>query len=137
MLLTCVALYQARNSIRDGDKVRTNRMFRYRIYGQAFTLVAMLAGAKYWETDRAKRKEFDAAVAEKKVNEKNAAWLKELEARDEEEKEIQALKEKRAAALSKGKQKEKKGVEEQKEEGDEEKPKKARVLEAVAALGKK
>lgn len=52
----------------------------------------------YWQTDRQKRKEFDAVVAEKKAKEKNEAWIKELEARDEEEKEIRAMRQRRAGA---------------------------------------
>merc|ERR1712093_284706 len=58
--LTCWALYNASRSIRAGDSNRTNRMFRARIYAQGFTL-----------------------LAEKKAKEKNEAWIKELEARDE------------------------------------------------------
>jgi hypothetical protein len=70
-------------------------MFRARILAQGFTLVAMVAGSMYWEADRKKRKEFEGAVSERKAKEKNAAWIRELEARDEEEKEIRALREKR------------------------------------------
>jgi ribosomal protein S11 len=70
-------------------------MFRARILAQGFTLVAMVAGSMYWETDRKKRKEFDALVAERKAKEKNELWIKELEARDEEEKEYKAARERR------------------------------------------
>jgi hypothetical protein len=72
-------------------------MFRARIFAQAFTLVAMVAGSIYWDADRKKRKEFEGAVAERKAKEKNAAWIRELEARDEEEKEIRAMRERRRA----------------------------------------
>merc|ERR1712093_605183 len=85
--LTCWALYNASRSIRAGDSNRTNRMFRARIYAQGFTLLAMIGGSMYWQTDRQKRKEYDVVIAEKKAKEKNEAWIKELEARDEEEKE--------------------------------------------------
>lgn len=70
-------------------------MFRARIAAQAFTLVAMVAGSMYWDSDRKKRKEFEGAVEERKAKEKNAAWIKELEARDEEEKAIRAQRERR------------------------------------------
>ncbi|KAM3069150.1 Respiratory supercomplex factor 1, mitochondrial [Clarireedia jacksonii] len=96
--LTCMALLGATRSIRAGDHNRTNRMFRARIYAQGFTLVAMVAGSMYWETDRKKRKEFDAVLAEQKAKEKNEAWIKELEARDEEEKELRREREKRRKA---------------------------------------
>ncbi|KAL5352993.1 Respiratory supercomplex factor 1, mitochondrial [Pseudogymnoascus australis] len=98
--LTCWALYHASKSIRSGDQQRTNRMFRARIYAQGFTIVAMVAGSMYWKSDRQKRKEFDDVVAERKAKEKNELWIKELEARDEEEKEIRAEKERRSKRLS-------------------------------------
>lgn len=55
----------------------------------------MVAGSIYWDADRKKRKEFEGAVSERKAKEKNEAWIRELEARDQEEKELQALREKR------------------------------------------
>jgi hypothetical protein len=61
--------------------------------------VAMVAGSMYWQTDRQKRKEFEGVVAERKAKEKNEAWIKELEARDEEEKEIRAMREARRRAV--------------------------------------
>jgi hypothetical protein len=70
-------------------------MFRARIYAQGFTLVAMVVGSMYWKTDRQKRKEFDAVVAERKAKEKNEAWIRELEARDQEDREIRAERERR------------------------------------------
>jgi Flp pilus assembly protein TadB len=93
--LTCAALVGATRSVRAGDHNRTNRMFRARIYAQGFTIVAMVAGSMYWQTDRQKRKEFEGVIAEQKAREKNQAWIRELEARDEEEKELKASKEKR------------------------------------------
>jgi len=62
-------------------------MFRRRIYAQGFTILAMLAGSAYWETDRKRRKEFEGLTEEKKKKEKHDAWIRELEARDEENKE--------------------------------------------------
>ena len=99
-VLTCMALLGASRSIRAGDHNRTNRMFRARIYAQGFTLVAMVAGSMYWETDRKKRKEFDKVVEERKAREKNEAWIRELEVRDEEEKDIRRLREARRRGVS-------------------------------------
>ena len=65
-------------------------MFRARIYAQGFTLLAIVAGSMYYSGDRAKRKQFDGVVAEKKAKEKNEAWIRELEARDKEDKEWRA-----------------------------------------------
>jgi hypothetical protein len=99
-VLTCMALFGASRSIRAGDHNRTNRMFRARIYAQGFTLVAMIAGSMYWQSDRQKRKEFDKLVEERKAREKNEAWIRELEARDEEEKEFRRTREARRRGVS-------------------------------------
>ncbi len=58
-----------------------------------------MVGSMYWKTDRQKRKEYEGIVKERKAKEKNAAWIKELEARDQEEKEIRAYRQ----ALTEGK----------------------------------
>lgn len=58
----------------------------------------MVAGSMYWETDRQKRKEFEGVLAEQKAKEKNEAWIRELEARDQEEKEFQAARDARRKA---------------------------------------
>ncbi|KAI9682055.1 MAG: Respiratory supercomplex factor 1, mitochondrial [Caeruleum heppii] len=84
--LTCYALLGATRSIRSGDHTKTNRMFRFRIYAQGFTLVAMVLGSMYYQKDRDKRKKFEGAVAERKAMEKKQAWIRELEIRDEEDK---------------------------------------------------
>ncbi|SMQ49578.1 unnamed protein product [Zymoseptoria tritici ST99CH_1A5] len=89
--LTCWALFEATRSIKSGDRYRTNRMFRRRIYAQGFTLLAMIAGSAYWEGDRKKRKQYDGLVEEKKTKEKHEAWLRELEIRDEEEQELRKM----------------------------------------------
>ncbi|EKD21816.1 uncharacterized protein L3040_005329 [Drepanopeziza brunnea f. sp. 'multigermtubi'] len=102
--LTCWALFNASRSIRAGDSNRTNRMFRARIYAQAFTLLAMLGGSMYWKTDRQKRKEFDDVLAEQKAQEKRAAWIRELESRDAEEKELKAERRRKLERLEKRKE---------------------------------
>nr|POE59083.1 respiratory supercomplex factor 1, mitochondrial [Quercus suber] len=89
--LTVWALLEATKSIRSGDKTRTNRMFRRRIYAQGFTILAMLAGSAYWENDRKKRNEYDELVEDKKKKDQHQAWLRELEARDEEEVELRKM----------------------------------------------
>lgn len=94
-LLTVWALVGATRSIRRGDHAKTNIMFRRRIYAQGFTLVAMLVGSMYWQKDREKRKEFEGVVAERQRAEKREKWLRELEARDEEEKVFRAMMERR------------------------------------------
>ncbi|KAH8816408.1 hypoxia induced protein conserved region-domain-containing protein [Xylogone sp. PMI_703] len=100
--LTCWALIGATRSIRAGDHNRTNRMFRARIYAQGFTLLAMVAGSMYWQKDREKRKEFEAVIEQNKAKMKNEAWIRELEARDKEEKEFKAAREARMRAMAEG-----------------------------------
>lgn len=68
-------------------------MFRARIYAQGFTLAALVAGSMYWQSDRDKRKEFDKVVAERKAKEKTEAWIRELEARDQEDREYREARE--------------------------------------------
>ncbi|KAI9762826.1 MAG: Respiratory supercomplex factor 1, mitochondrial [Chaenotheca gracillima] len=137
--LTCYALYQASKSISSGDHNRVNRMFRARIYAQFFTLVAVCAGAAYYRKDRQLRKEYEGLVAGKKAEERRAAWIKELEARDEEEKAMSSRKEAMKLAIMKeredaqNQQSSSEGAEE--EEGDERSDKKGEgVLAAVQKL---
>lgn len=77
--------------MRSGDKARTNRMFRRRIYAQGFTILAMLGGSAYWESDRAKRGQFDELTEEKRRKEKKDAWIRELEVREQEEEELRRM----------------------------------------------
>lgn len=104
--LTCWALYKASRSIKAGDRHRTNRMFRHRIYAQAFTIVCMVGGSMYYAEERAQRKEVEGAVEERRAKEKQAAWIRELEVRDEEEKELakrrEAIREARERAAGRG-----------------------------------
>lgn len=70
-----------------GDSNEMNRMFRARIYAQAFTLVSLVVGGMYFKTERQQRREFEKAVEERKAQEKRDAWLRELEIRDKEDRE--------------------------------------------------
>ena len=47
----------------------------------------MLGGSWYYNADRLKRKEFTDLIAKRKAQEKREAWIRELEARDMEDKE--------------------------------------------------
>lgn len=69
-------------------------MFRRRIYAQGFTVMAMLVGSIYWESDRKKRNEYEELIEDKKRKERHESWLKELEARDEEEQEFKRMRDK-------------------------------------------
>ncbi|KAB8217440.1 Respiratory supercomplex factor 1, mitochondrial [Aspergillus novoparasiticus] len=84
---TSYALYRAYRSMKAGDSVEMNRMFRARIYAQFFTLIAVVVGGMYFKTERQQRKEFEQMVEERKSQEKRDAWLRELEIRDKEDKD--------------------------------------------------
>ena len=88
--VTAWAVMGAMRSMRKGDQKRTNLYFRRRLYAQAFTIVAMVAGNMYWQKDRVKRKEYDRLIAEQEHQRKRAKWLRELEVRDDEERATQA-----------------------------------------------
>lgn len=88
--ITCWALYNAQQSMRTGNSVKTNRFFRYRLYAQAFTLVAMVAGSLYYKSDRLKRGEYVKLKEKQKAQEKREKWIRELEIRDQEDTEWRA-----------------------------------------------
>ncbi|KAI2615986.1 hypoxia induced protein conserved region-domain-containing protein [Hypoxylon sp. NC1633] len=89
-LLTCVAFYNAWRATRRGDHVQVQRMFRARVGAQAFTVMAMVAGGAYYGADREKRKELIKLEAQQRAEERHQKWLRELEVRDEEEKQLKA-----------------------------------------------
>lgn len=96
--VTVWAIVGASRSMRKGDHKTTNLFFRRRLYAQAFTIAALVAGNLYWQKDRVKRKEYLKLVEEKERLEKRERWLKELEMRDQEEKEFKARLAKRRAS---------------------------------------
>lgn len=65
-------------------------MFRARIYAQGFTLAAMLGGSVYYKKQRDEEKEVDVAKAKIDAQAKQMAWIRELEIRDKEDKEVRA-----------------------------------------------
>jgi hypothetical protein len=85
MLLTCAALFGAARAIKSQDHARANIMFRRRIYAQGFTLAAVVAGGWYLRSEREKKKEVETLEKERANAERREKWLKELEARDVED----------------------------------------------------
>lgn len=71
-------------------------MFRARVAAQGFTIIAMVAGSMYYNQDRVKSKELRKVKEETDAEEKRQKWIRELEARDEEDKAMRAMLEKRA-----------------------------------------
>lgn len=117
---------------RIGDKHKTNRMFRRRIYAQGFTILAMVGGSAYWESDRAKRKQYEGLLDDKKRQEKRDAWIKELEARDAEEEELRRMRDR----MIRGRGAEEKGLTESQAEAVEGRIKDGRsVVQSVLEKG--
>lgn len=98
--LTVWAIVGATRSMRKGDHKMTNLYFRRRLYAQGFTIAVLVAGNLYWQKDRVKRKDYEKQVAEKERIEKRERWLRELEARDEEDKEWKDRMAKRARGVT-------------------------------------
>jgi hypothetical protein len=95
MGLTTLAFINAYRALRRGDSKQANRMFRARVAAQGFTVFAMLAGSMYYQKDREKSKELRQLQEQKDAEEKRQKWIRELEARDEEEKAMRARLEKK------------------------------------------
>ena len=73
--------------MRQGKSYEVNRYFRMRVYAQGFTLACVVWGGWYYKDVRLQRREVQKKVAEMEAQEKREKWLKELEARDVEDKE--------------------------------------------------
>jgi hypothetical protein len=86
--LTTAAFINAYLALRRGDSKQANRMFRARVLAQGFTIVAMVAGSMYYSKDREKTAELRKLKEQRDAEEKRQKWIRELEARDEEEKAI-------------------------------------------------
>ncbi|KAK2590836.1 Respiratory supercomplex factor 1, mitochondrial [Conoideocrella luteorostrata] len=84
--LTVFAFVNAYRALRRGDSRQANKMFRARVAAQGFTVIAMVAGSMYYSQDRQKTKELRKLKEERDAEEKRQKWIRELEARDEEDK---------------------------------------------------
>ncbi|KAL2675492.1 Respiratory supercomplex factor 1, mitochondrial [[Neocosmospora] mangrovei] len=93
--LTSLAFVNAYRALRRGDSKQANRMFRARVAAQGFTVIAMLAGSMYYQKDREKSKELRQLQEQRDAEEKRLRWIRELEARDDEEKAMKARLEQR------------------------------------------
>ncbi|KAK4187820.1 hypoxia induced protein conserved region-domain-containing protein [Podospora australis] len=94
-LLTVAAFTNAYRASRTGDHHKVQRMFRARVAAQAFTVAAMVAGGWYYQEDRHKKKELWKLQQQQEAEEKRQKWIKELEARDAEDKALKEMLEKR------------------------------------------
>ncbi|KAL1850420.1 Respiratory supercomplex factor 1, mitochondrial [Diaporthe australafricana] len=90
-LLTVAAFTNAYRAMRKGDHNQVQRMFRARVIAQGFTVAAMVAGGLYFGAERHKEREHWKMQEQEKADEKRQKWIRELEARDDEEKELKAM----------------------------------------------
>ncbi|OLN92752.1 Respiratory supercomplex factor 1, mitochondrial [Colletotrichum chlorophyti] len=95
--LTVFAFVSAWKAIRRGDSAQANKMFRARVAAQGFTVFAMVAGSMYYNKDRERTAELRKIKEAKDAEEKRQKWIRELEARDEEEKALKAMLQERRA----------------------------------------
>lgn len=84
------AFINAYRALRRGDSKQANRMFRARVAAQGFTVVAMVAGSMYYSQDRARTKELRELQSQRDAEEKRVKWIRELEARDEEDRAMKS-----------------------------------------------
>ncbi|KAI4244372.1 MAG: hypothetical protein LQ352_006843 [Teloschistes flavicans] len=127
---TTWALWNASRSVRKGDSANAQKMFRMRLYAQFFTVTAMCAGGIYYNRDRILSKEYKEIQEKKKLQEKNNLWIKELEARDLEEKEWRKKTEKVRERMKAETEERRQKLEKKRVEG-------GRVTRAVNALREK
>lgn len=86
--LTVYAFLSATRAIRKGDHHQAQRMFRARVLAQGFTIMAIVGGGIYLADDRKKEREQWALERQQKQQAETQKWIKELEARDAEEKAL-------------------------------------------------
>ncbi|OIW28174.1 hypothetical protein CONLIGDRAFT_655753 [Coniochaeta ligniaria NRRL 30616] len=101
MALTVAALYNATRSVRRGDHAGAQKFFRARVAAQGFTVLAMVFGGYYYQSDRHKERELWKLQRDRDSEEQKQRWIRELEIRDEEEKALQARLEKRRERAAK------------------------------------
>ncbi|KAK0713869.1 hypoxia induced protein conserved region-domain-containing protein [Lasiosphaeria miniovina] len=99
-LLTVAAFTGAYRASRRGDHHQVQRMFRARIAAQGFTIVAIVAGGIYYSEDRERKKEFRKQQHLQESEDKRKKWIKELEARDEEDRALREKLERRRQRAS-------------------------------------
>ena len=99
-VLTVAALANAYRAMRRGDHNQVQRMFRARILAQGFTLVAVVAGGMYLGRERRQERDVWKVDQARKDEEKRQKWIRELEARDDEDRAVQAVMERRKKAAA-------------------------------------
>lgn len=102
-ILTVAAFTNAYRAMRRGDHAGVQRMFRARVAAQAFTVCAMVAGGVYFSRERKQERELWKLERDRDAEEKRQRWIRELEARDEEDRALrERLERRRKRAAERG-----------------------------------
>lgn len=81
---TCIAVGLAAQGIRNGNSRDAQIYFRWRVGLQAFTIVALLFGSYYYDSNRRKNNRTEDQVNTEKAELRQKLWVEELERRDAE-----------------------------------------------------
>jgi hypothetical protein len=101
VLLTTACLVGAGRAMRANNQERVQTFFRLRVAAQGLTVMAIVAGGYYLQDERQKEREIWKLAQKIKEEEQRQKWIKELEARDAEDKAMMAQRKKKAEAAAK------------------------------------